>query len=201
MPLPKRKPDRKYSYADYLAWPEGERWELVDGEAYDMSPAPGTEHQAIIGSIYRLLSDFLEGKKCRVFVSPLDVRLSEKPGDSDETIVTVVQPDLLVVCDPAKIDRRGINGAPDLTVEVLSEATAYRDQTQKLALYEKHGVREYWIVNPGARHINLFRLEEAGTFARPEYYRIGDTIESEVMQGFRVSCDDIFKDDLFDEHP
>jgi Uma2 family endonuclease len=199
MPLPRLKPDEKFTYADYLAWPDEERWELIEGEAYNMSPGPGTTHQTLTGTIFRKISDFLEGKKCRVFLSPLDVRLKECPADSDEDIFTVVQPDLLVVCDRSKIDARGINGAPDLVVEILSESTAYKDQTKKLALYEKHGVREYWIVNPGAKYILIYRAADNGLFDKPEYCRSGDIITSAVLEGFSAACDDIFIDAIYED--
>lgn len=192
MSLPELKSDKKFTYADYSTWASEERWELIDGIAYDMSPAPGTDHQSIVGLVFRIISDYLDGKSCRVFLSPLDVILSEKSAETNEGITTVVQPDIVVVCDLSKITKRGINGAPDVAIEVLSESTAYKDETQKLSLYEKHGVKEYWIVNPEAHYINIFRLENNGKFAKPEHYRKGDVIESCVLTGMKAECDRIF---------
>ncbi|MDH7555291.1 MAG: Uma2 family endonuclease, partial [Spirochaetota bacterium] len=153
MPLPKPKKDNKFTYADYLTWTGDERWELIDGVAYDMTPAPDVNHQVIVGNTYQIISEYLEGKTCRVFLAPIDVRLPESDA-ADDAVYTVVQPDVVVVCDPEKIEKRGIIGAPDLVVEVLSASTAYKDETEKLNLYERHGVKEYWIVNPGAKYIN-----------------------------------------------
>jgi len=194
MSIPKLKSDQKFTYEDYKTWPEDERWELIDGRAYDMSPAPGTDHQEIIGLIFRIIADYLDGKKCRVFLSPLDVLLNEKPESADKKITTVVQPDILVVCDESKITKKGILGPPDIAIEVLSESTAYKDETQKLFLYEKHGVKEYWIVNPEAHYINIFRLEANEKFAKPVHYRKGDAVESSVLTGMKFDCTKIFPD-------
>lgn len=193
MGLPEFKTERRYTYADYLNWPTDGRWEIIDGEAYDMSPAPGIAHQDTVGYIFRIISDFLDGKKCRVFVAPLDVRLPETGSPSGDEIATVVQPDLLVVCDESKIDKKGIFGPPDLAVEVLSESTAYKDETMKFKLYERHGVREFWIVNPEARYLNIFRLESDGRYGKPEHCREDDTFESPVLAGMRIDCSKIFR--------
>jgi Uma2 family endonuclease len=118
MPLP--EPDhRQYTYADYLTWPDDVRYELIDGVAYLMSPAPTLDHQDVVGEVYRQLANALEGQPCRVYVSPVDVRVPRADED-DADIDTVVQPDVLVICDRAKTDRRGVRGGPDFVVEVLS---------------------------------------------------------------------------------
>lgn len=101
----------RHTYGDYLSWPEGVRYELIDGRAYLMAPAPNLEHQDIAGEIYRQLSNVLEGKLCRAFIAPVNVRLP-KADESDETIDTVVWPDVLVVCDESRLGRRGVRGAP-----------------------------------------------------------------------------------------
>ncbi|MCX8124985.1 MAG: Uma2 family endonuclease [Spirochaetes bacterium] len=193
MPVPKQKQDSKYTYADYLTWPAEQRWELIDGIAYDMTPAPDITHQNIVLNIGRIIADYLEEKSCKVFISPVDVRLPESGSDSDENIFTVVQPDIVVVCDKNKIEKRGIIGAPDLVIEVISESTAYKDETEKLKLYQRHGVKEYWIVNPEAFYINVFRLGESGIFEKPLHYRKGETFESTVLEGLVIDCDKVFK--------
>lgn len=101
----------RHTYGDYLSWPEGVRYELIDGRAYLMAPAPNLEHQDIAGEIYRQLSNALEGKPCRALIAPVDVRLP-KADESGEAIDTVVQPDVMVVCDESRLDRRGVRGAP-----------------------------------------------------------------------------------------
>ncbi|GAB4220248.1 MAG TPA: Uma2 family endonuclease [Spirochaetota bacterium] len=192
MPLPKPQKDSKFTYADYLTWTGDERWELIDGVAYDMTPAPDVNHQVIVGNTYQIISEYLEGKTCRVFLAPIDVRLPESDA-ADDAVYTVVQPDVVVVCDPEKIEKRGIIGAPDLVVEVLSESTAYKDETEKLNLYERHGVKEYWIVNPGAKYINVFQLKSSGRYSKPLHYRADETFESSVLPDLVIDCARIFK--------
>jgi len=103
-----------YTYADYLTWQLGEMTELIRGKIFKMSPAPGSLHQKISGELFRQSANFLKGKKCQVFSAPFDVRLPlSNKSKSDREIITVVQPDLCVICDPAKIDERGCVGAPD----------------------------------------------------------------------------------------
>ena len=138
-----KKLNKKFSYSDYLNWPEDERFELIDGVAYDMSPAPGTEHQSVSFELAGILYNFLKNKKCRAFSAPFDVRLPDMEKTADSETFTVVQPDITVICDENKIDERGCKGAPDVVIEILSQSTAYRDETEKLRLYEKHKVKEY----------------------------------------------------------
>ncbi len=131
--------DARYTWADYCSWPNEERWELIDGVAYALSPAPPTGHQDVVLRLGGDIERQLRGKSCRPFIAPTDVKLS----DTD-----VVQPDILVVCDPAKVTVSHIEGAPDLVVEVLSPSTSAKDLRQKKALYEHSGVREYLVVDP-----------------------------------------------------
>jgi Uma2 family endonuclease len=128
------------TYADYATWPDDERWELIDGHAYAMTPSQSIRHQQILGVLCYLVGQYFEGKPCQVLAAPVDVLLPQGE-ESDDQIDTVVQPDLLVVCDPAKVERKFVRGAPDLVIEILSESTAPRDLGKKLDLYERHGVR------------------------------------------------------------
>jgi len=155
-----------HTYAEYLTWPPTVRYELIDGGACALSPAPDLAHQDAALEIATQVKRQLEGKPCRVFIAPVDVRLP-KAAEADEQIDTVVQPDVLVVCDPAKLDRRGVRGAPDRIVEVLAPATASHDQIQKRRVYERSGVREYWLVHPGDRVLTVYKLEGAA-FGRPD---------------------------------
>jgi Uma2 family endonuclease len=154
----KHQPQQSFTYADYCGWSEDERWELIDGEAYDMSPAPTRHHQELVGEIFRQIANFLEGRPCKVYVAPFDVRLPA--GDeADAEVKTVIQPDISVICDPAKLDDAGCRGAPDWIVEVLSPGTAAKDQIRKRELYERHGVREYWLVHPTDRILTRYLRE------------------------------------------
>jgi len=143
-----------YTISDWETW-EG-RWELIHGVAYDMTPAPSLEHQRVSGRLQAAIFNVLEeyrrkqGGGCEVFAAPIDLYM---PGEQ-----SVYQPDLVIVCDPAKLTDRGIEGAPDLVVEVLSPSTALRDLNHKRRAYEAAGVPEYLIINPAERAGLLLRL-------------------------------------------
>ncbi|MFW6366059.1 MAG: Uma2 family endonuclease [Spirochaetota bacterium] len=191
MAVPQKRNDYRYTYTDYLAWPDEERWELIDGVPYDMSPAPSRRHQEISVEIIRQVSSFLYQRKCKVFAAPFDIRLSEDDYSNDETIYTVVQPDISVFCDPNRLDDRGGIGAPDICVEILSPATAYKDETEKFRLYQKHGVREYWIVNPDLETVTLYTLEQ-GEYQNPTVYKKRHKFESTVLEGFELDLAAVF---------
>ena len=190
-----KKLNEKFSYADYLSWPDNERWEIIEGVPYDMSAAPAREHQKLSAIIFAKIFNFLADKECEVYFAPFDVRLAEtnvEPNaEIDEEIETVVQPDIVVVCDPNKLDKRGCLGTPDITVEILSPSTSYKDQTEKLLLYEKHGVKEYWIVNPDAKYVMIYHLEEV-KYGKPEYLTENDTLESRAIDGLKVDLAEVW---------
>ncbi|MFP4427330.1 MAG: Uma2 family endonuclease [Spirochaetaceae bacterium] len=181
MGVPKHK-EGTFTYSDYLQWPDEERWELIHGIAYNMSPAPSKTHQRIVGEMFRRLANITDTRPCDTLIAPFDVRLfTGSPDEADELVETVVQPDISVFCDPEKIDERGGKGAPDLVVEVLSPATAHKDQTEKLKLYDEAGVREYWIVNAEAAYIMVYRRGASGVFGKPDYYTREESVKSEVL--------------------
>ncbi|MBF0407711.1 MAG: Uma2 family endonuclease [Candidatus Riflebacteria bacterium] len=130
-----------YTYGDYLTWPEGERWELIDGEAYDMSPAPTLNHQDILGDLYIQFASFFQNKKCKVYTAPVDVLFPDNDQQDEKKVRNVVQPDLVVICDRKKLNEKNVKGAPDLVIEVLSPSTASKDVIKKRRLYETHGVK------------------------------------------------------------
>jgi len=201
MAIPLKKSDKKYTYKDYCSWPEDERWELIDGVAYNMSPAPTSRHQEISGELYFRIKRFLKNK-CRIFSAPFDVFLPIFPIESEKTIDTVVQPDISVICDSSKIIEKGCMGAPDLIVEILSPSTSKRDLNEKFGLYERVGVKEYWVVDPGNKYIRIFHLisegensgkYDDGTLIPPADWREKDTIaESAVLEGFKVDVKELF---------
>ena len=178
---------KHYTYADYLTWPDDARYELIDGEAFLMAPAPLIEHQEVAGDVYHQLRNQLDGKPCRPYIAPVDVRLPRN-DEADAAIDTVVQPDVLVVCDPSKIDRRGVRGAPDWLLEVLSPSTAAHDQIAKRRTYERAGVREYWLVHPGDRTLTVYVLEN-GQYGRPEIYELKDATPVGVLPGVSIAWD------------
>lgn len=132
-----------FFYSDYLQWDEG-RWELIDGVIYDMTPAPSRLHQRISMDLAAKIHGQLVKGPCEVYTAPFDVRLLPAGTDvSDDKIDTLVQPDIVIVCDQAKLDDRGCLGAPDLIIEIMSPATAAKDLKIKRDLHERHGVKEY----------------------------------------------------------
>ncbi len=186
MGLEPRK-EKRYTYADYLQWPDDTRYELIDGEVFRLAPTPLIEHQEVAGEVYCQLRNQLDGKPCRPYIAPVDVRLPRK-DEADAAIDTIVQPDVLVVCDPSKIDRRGVRGAPDWLLEVLSPSTAAHDQIAKLRTYERAGVREYWLVHPGDRTLTVYVLE-TGQYGRPDIYELKDATPIGVLPGVAIAWD------------
>ena len=178
--------DKRYTYADYYTWDDDKRRELIDGIPYLMSPAPSPSHQRIISKLNQQFANFLTGKPCEVFPAPLDVRLNGLGGDDDD----VFQPDIVVICDRAKIDGSGCNGAPDLVIEILSPSTAVRDKVLKFNAYQRAGVREYWIVDPDSKTVQVHILESGRYFTKS--YCESDIIPVHVLKGCEISLPDVF---------
>ena len=156
---------QKYTYVDYAQWPEDEHWELIDGVAYAMT-APQRLHQDIVFELGRQIGNYLQGKPCKGYTAPFDVRLPRK-DETDANVETVVQPDLSVICDTSKLDNQGCRGAPDWIIEVLSPSTALKDMNTKRGLYQQHGVQEYWIIHPEDRWILVYTPDEQGRYGQP----------------------------------
>lgn len=192
-PKPEAATKDSYTYGDYSEWPDEERWELIDGIPYNMSPAPSRIHQKITGELFRLIANYLTGKECEVYIAPFDVRLP-KGDENDEQIDTVVQPDLVVVCERKKLDERGCKGAPDLVVEVLSPGTAGKDMKIKLALYERVGVKEYWLVDPGNKTVQVYQLETSSRYGRPDIYTDTDQIKVGLFPDLEIDLTSVFSE-------
>lgn len=185
---PSNRESGHFTYADYRTWPEGERWELVRGAAWAMAPAPAWNHQELSIILAGELRAFLKGQPCRPFAAPTDVFLpeaGEDPADPDG-ISTVVQPDLGVVCDAAKISPRGVMGAPDLVMEIISPSSVIRDFNLKKELYGRHGCREYWIWDARLEWVTRFVRQPAGGWDEGTGWGPRDTAESVVLAGFRL---------------
>ena len=183
MGLPARKFEKHYTYQDYRQWPDDERWELIGGVAYAMS-GPSSPHQRLSSDLHGLIWNHLRGKTCQVFMAPLDVFLPPIHQMDEDDVDTVVQPDLLVVCDPSKIRNRGIWGAPDLAVEILSPSTSRKDQNEKYNLYERSGVKEYCVVDPAGHWIQQYVLGADGRFSIEVTFEKQGTLECQVLPGF-----------------
>ncbi|MBK1717900.1 Uma2 family endonuclease [Thiocystis violacea] len=162
------------TYGDYQAWPDDQRYELIEGLVQAMAPAPSVSHQQWVLSIATQARNALRGQPCQPFVAPVDV-LFPRGDEADSEVRTVLQPDVFIVCDPSRIERNAIRGAPDWVVEVLSPGTASRDHIAKRRIYESAGVREYWLVHPEDRLLMIYRLEQ-GVYGKPEVQELhGET--------------------------
>ena len=183
---------KNYTYADYLKWTFEDRLELIKGRLFRMSPAPNRIHQKLSGEIYRELSNFLKGNSCEVYTAPFDVRLPRKSKD-DKDILTVVQPDICVICDPAKLDDRGCIGAPDIVVEILSPGNNKKELQNKYEIYEESGVKEYWIVTPQEKTFLKYVLSNEGQFQPSRLMTIGDEITTPILPGFVLNLTELFE--------
>jgi Uma2 family endonuclease len=186
-----------FTYADCLDWDEDLRAEIINGNLYVMSP-PVTVHQRVSRELLLQFGNFAKGKSCEVFPAPFGVRLFPKEDLSDDTLV---EPDIVVVCDPAKIDKRGCNGAPDLIVEILSPSNSRHDRFTKFDLYLKAQVREYWVVDPEKKEVQTFILNgdryaakaygfnEPG--AKPDEL-VPDMVPAAVLPGLEIDLKTVF---------
>jgi Uma2 family endonuclease len=184
----------KFTYADYLTWGNDEKWEIINGVPYNMSPSPGTKHQQISLELSAQIRNFLieSESSCMAFHAPFDVRFPESLLDNNQ-IIDVVQPDIVVICDTSKVDEKGCHGAPDFIIEILSPSTAYKDYVIKLNLYEKNGVKEYWIIDPTNRIINMYLLDNSGKYERPLIQGDKGTSKVKSVAGLYIDLSLVFK--------
>ncbi|WP_238403285.1 Uma2 family endonuclease [Paenibacillus mesophilus] len=182
-------PDEKkvHTYQDWLTW-DGS-WELINGKAYNMSPAPTPLHQFIVGELHFALRTFFQNRSCYVFVAPFDVFFSE--SEDYESPDHVTQPDLSMVCSKDQISKNGCHGAPAVIIEVLSPSSALKDFNEKFNLYQKHGVLEYWIVDPGNQTVHVYALQD-GSYAIRHLYTEQETIHSVVFKDLQVPMNKLF---------
>jgi Uma2 family endonuclease len=179
---------RYFTYADYKAWElkPGERYELVGGEAYAMA-APGLNHQAISGEVYRQIANYLYGKPCKVYPAPLDVRLFY---DEDEGDDTVVQPDVTVICDEAKRGPEGCRGAPDMVVEILSPSNTAIEMERKFELYRVAGVRDYWVIDPEHKTLYTYRFQSGQIL--PQSYNASASAPVGIFPDLTIALEPVF---------
>lgn len=187
MPLPQEK---RYTLADALTWDEQERIELIDGYPI-MQASPTRAHQRAVASLVGQLYAYLNGKKCEVYPSPFTVRLFEQEEDRLEDVDTLVEPDVTVVCDPSKLDNTGCKGAPDLVMEILSPSTQRHDKLIKFNLYQRAGVREYWIVDTDSKSIQVFLLDD-GRYAAKDFGTVGDKLKVNILENCLIDLSQVF---------
>lgn len=172
----------RYSWEEYKAWDDDERWELIDGKPYNMSPAPRPRHQHLVTNLSAEFRSFFKGRTRTPFVSPIDVKFS----DWD-----VVQPDPVVVCDQDIITDTHIDGAPSLVIEILSPSTEKKDRHQKLDLYAANGVKEYWIVQPFPCYVEVLALDN-GKYRIEQVFEKGEELVCPSFPDLKIDLDDVF---------
>jgi Uma2 family endonuclease len=174
-----------FTYSQYALWEEPVRYELIDGAAYAMA-TPSWAHQGISMELSWQFRSFLKDKRCKVYAAPFDVCLNGL-GDRDDT---VVQPDLIIVCDRSKLDGNRLNGAPDMAIEILSPSNTRMDLDVKFEKYRQAGVKEYWIVDPVSRTVRVNILKNGKYIAKT--YSDSDIAPVFVLPGLEINLHDVF---------
>lgn len=183
--------NKEYTYKDYLKFPDDKRVEIIEGRIYDMSPSPSRIHQKVLIELAIMIGNFIKAsqKPCEVYVAPFDVVFIEE-GQEPEESKNIVQPDISIICDKAKLTERGCMRSPDLIIEVVSPNNSSHDYIRKLHLYNRFKVKEYWIVNPQTRDILVYRLNVEGEYSHPDYYTFSNKVKMGIFEDFEIdfSC-------------
>ncbi|MGI4761196.1 MAG: Uma2 family endonuclease [Janthinobacterium lividum] len=185
---------QSYTYADYLGWRFTEYVELIRGKILRKMSASTSEHQQIASNLHGELYAFLKRRPCQVFPAPFDVRLLRSTGNGDAQIRTVVQPDISIICDRDKIDKRGCLGAPDWIIEIVSPSSLVLDTRTKFDLYAENGVGEYWTVFPGEQTIVAYALTVEGQYEAIGTYAEPGLMPSHTLPELAVDWLDIFEE-------
>jgi Uma2 family endonuclease len=186
--------NKRYTYADYLTWLDDKRRELYDGFIKLMTPAPSRKHQKISTKFTRIIDNFLSDRECEIYHAPFDVRLYNG-SKADDKIDTVVQPDICIICDLSILDDKGCLGPPDFIIEIVSPGNSRKDVKDKFEIYQKHGVREYWIVNPNDENVSVFVLDEKGKYQLKSMYAGDEKIPVNIFNGdLKIDMAEVFVD-------
>ncbi|MBK5274431.1 MAG: Uma2 family endonuclease [Desulfuromonadales bacterium] len=185
MAFPSENEPHRFSLNDYRDWPETERWQIINGQAYNMTAAPNIKHQKLTGNLYSTIREQLKGKPCTPFIAPTDVVFDD---------YNIVQPDVLVVCNKSRIFEANIQGAPDLVIEVLSPSNPLMDKRLKLQLYERFGVPEYLLVDPQNDLVERYALVE-GAYGRAEIFAWNEELPLVALPGITLLLWEIFERD------
>jgi Uma2 family endonuclease len=177
---------QRYTYADYLEWEGPQRYQLFNGEVFQMA-SPSVTHQALLMELGTQFNIFLRGKPCQVFASPLDVRLFPEEDNSDDT---VLQPDLLVVCDKDKLGKGSVNGAPDLVVEIVSPSNTHSELFRKFQYHLEAGVREYWVIDPETKMV-MVHIYDNGHYLSTAY-KNNARIPVAILPGLEIPLEDLW---------
>jgi Uma2 family endonuclease len=181
---------QEYSYADYLKWTFEDRLEIIKGKIFKMS-GPNRWHQKLSAELSWRLFSYLRGKTCEVYTAPFDVRLPQK-SKRNKDIYTVVQPDLFVVCDQSKLDRKGCVGAPDIVIEILPPGNNRKELFDKYKVYEESGVKEYWVFQYGEPFCNQHTHNYKGCFRATRQLTTADILTTPILPGFELDLAEIF---------
>ena len=184
-------PNQQYTYADYLTWRFSERVELLWGYVRQMA-APNRKHQRLVSNLHGNVWNYLRGKTCQVYQTPLDVRLPRKHPETNEDILTVVQPDLCAICDLEKLDDAGCIDAPDWVIEILSKGNTMKEMREKYAVYEEAGVREYWIVQPEYDNILVYTLADGRFVTQPTLLSTDEAIAPHCFPDLLITLNEVF---------
>lgn len=190
MSLPKK--DQIYTYADYLSWPEDKRIEIIGGMPI-LQAAPSRIHQKVLSELHRQIANYLIGKKCEVYPAPFHVVLNlDGEDEREENRKHVLEPDISIICDEEKLDDRSCIGSPDMVVEITSPSTARKDKIQKFGLYEKAGVKEYWIIEPDEKILSVFTLQANKRFGRPNLFSDEKQVNVSIFNDLIIDLEMVF---------
>ena len=190
--------NKKYTYEDLEKLPDDERYEIIDGNLFIME-SPHGRHQLLLGELFGQIREFLKGKKCTVFLAPFDVVLSKSKKKNE--IFNVVQPDLMVLCDMDKYEGQKIFGAPDFVIEIVSPTNRTHDYLRKFNLYQKYGVKEYWLIDYKDKAILPYILNEKDIYELPRTYELDEDIKVHTLKGLTISLKNFLRENenLFNE--
>lgn len=180
-------PFKTYTYKDYMLYDENERIEIIDGQIYNMSPAPSRIHQKLITEILFRIRTYIEinNGSCEVYPAPFDVILKNEDEILEDS-KNIVQPDISVICDKNKLTDKGCTGSPDMIIEIVSPYNPNNDFIRKLNLYDKYKVKEYWIVNPMKNNILVYKLDESERYGMPDIYTFEDKIKIGIYNDLEI---------------
>ena len=184
-----------YSYADFLTWRLEESVELIKGKIMATSPAPNVKHQRVALKLLRPVDNYFLHQSCEVFIAPFDVKLFDRRKSllKDQEVLSVVQPDLCVICDKDKLTLQGCDGAPDWIIEVLSPGNSKKELHLKYDLYQENGVTEYWLVYPYEQTVQQFVLDDVSQKYQLHAMCAGDDIATPYLfPELQIDLADVF---------
>ena len=187
-------PQGIYTYADYLTWQFEQAVELIKGKLTKMA-APSRKHQDISWQLSGRFYAVFKNLSCRAYAAPFDVRLLDKKKSlkANKDVLTVVQPDLCVICDKTKLDDKGCLGAPDLIIEILSPGNSKKEMRTKKRLYEENGVQEYWIIDFNHEQAFQFVLNAQGIYEPPIIYVSDEVLDCALFPDLKIDLEELFK--------